>query len=109
MVTMGYILYHAEGFFKMFIFTYFLRKKHSTNDPKMTFLHKVWGPFFLTPPTAMFMVLNGSYGSCLEARLRDLISFAFLALFLVVEGVKKWIFFNCSISQNVLLFFQKNN
>ena len=71
------------------------------------------GPFFLKPPIDMFMVSNGNYGSCLEPRLRDLIFFAFLALFGGRRG-QKWIFFNCSIyyhviPQNVLLFFQKNN
>jgi len=54
----------------------------------MTFLHKVLGPFFPKPHIDMIMLSNGNYGSCLDARLRDLIFFAFLALFGVVEGVK---------------------
>ena len=71
------------------------------------------GPFFLKPPIDMFMVSNGNYGSCLEARLRDLIFCIFNPFWGGRRG-QKLIFFNCGIHyhvipQNVLLFFQKNN
>ena len=45
MVTMGYISDHAEGFFKIFIFTPFLGEKQSKMAQKWHFCTKCWGLF----------------------------------------------------------------
>ena len=79
----------------------------------MTFLYKVFVTFSLKPLIDIFMILNGNYGSYLEARVRELNLLAFLAPFWGQRG-QKLIFINCGICyhvipQNVLLFIQKNN
>ena len=55
---------------------------------KMICLYKVLGTFSLKPTRDVFMVSNGNYGSCLKARLRNLIYLVFLALFGRAKGLK---------------------
>ena len=104
---------YAKWFFWNFHFYPFFGAKNSQNWPKMTFLHKVLGTFSLKPLMDMFMILNGNYGTCLEAHSRELNILVFLALFWGSKG-QKLIFIDCGIyyhviPQNVLLSSQKNN